>query len=324
MTDRDVLSQEEIDALLTSVQDGAVDGNPHGPGDAVDAQPYDLTRPAPAARGRLRTLELLGEKLARRLRANLKQVLRYPVEVTCGGVEMQSFADLSASLPLPTSLTLVRVQPFAGAGLVIIDAELVSRLVDLYFGGAGRPVSIGPRDFTPTEKRIIRRVLEVLFADLTAVWGEVLPVAVELTDQEFDPSLLDAFAADDVMMINEYRLELSSGGGRLQVVLPTDALEPYREILGAQARTEETERDAAWSPALQRSLLETQVPLRCPVAEATLKLRELMKLQVGDVIPVEMPEANLVLAGEMPAFYARLGESKGNLALEYHGGVDRG
>jgi flagellar motor switch protein FliM len=322
MAGRDVLTQEEIDALLKSVDSGAVDTGSDEPA-PEDVRSYDLTTQDRIVRGRLPTLELLGEKFARQLRVDLQELLRYPVNVGAGGVQVLPYAEFAGSLYVPTSITLVKMPPLKGPGLITLDAKLVFRMVDQYFGGDGRTISIEGRDFTPTEKRIIGRVLELVFADLTAAWGEVLKVSIEAVGHEINPSLVNLFAPDEVMMVNTFFIELESGGGEVHVTVPYAALEPYKRVLDTTAKSDDAGRDASWSPALQRSLLRAEVPLHCAVAEKSIKLRELLSLRVGDVIALEMPDTHVVRAGEVPAFSAKLGESRGNMALEFVDNVAR-
>jgi flagellar motor switch protein FliM len=314
MTDKDVLSQDEIDALLTRVDDDDDDDLSLTDG---DVRPYDLTSQDRVVRGRLPTLELLGEKFARQLRGNLQQLLRYSVEVGAGGVQILNYGEYAATLYVPTSITVVKVNPLAGHGMVALDAKLVFRIVDQYFGGDGKHIAVEGRDFTPTEQRVIDRVLEVIYRDMAEAWSEVLPISIETVGREINPTLVNTFSEDDVMMVSTFHIELESGGGEIHVSIPYAALEPHRELLDTSARVDENEQDRNWLPALERRLLGSEIPLRCSVASKQVKLRHLLEMQAGDVIGVDMPEFHLVRANNVPAFYAKLGESRGNLALEF-------
>jgi flagellar motor switch protein FliM len=282
-------------------------------------RPYDLTKHERIVRGRLPTLELLGEKFARQLRVDLQQLLKYSVEVGAGGVQILDYGEYVTTLYVPTSITIVKFQPLAGQGMVVIDAKLVSRMVDQFFGGDGKNISVEGRDFTPTEKRVIGRILELIYRNLAQAWDDVLPVSLSTENSEINPALINLFQEDDVMMVNTYHLELESGGGEIHITVPYSSLEPYKDLLDTPARSEEPESMDHWVPQLQAKLLDCQVPLRCSVAGKDLKLRDLLRLQAGDFISVDMPEEHLVYANEVPAFYAKLGESKGCLALEVAG-----
>ena len=315
MADREILSREEIEALLSGVDQVA---------EAADAlesdaevRAYDLASQDHVVGGRLPTLELLGEKFARQLRLDMQQLLRYPIEVGAGGVQIQKYSDYAASLYVPTSISIVRFAPLSGHGLVVIDAKLVSRMVDQYFGGDGKNISVEGRDFTPTEKRVVEKVLDLIYRDLADAWSEALPVTLTTTGSESNPALVNLFSDDEVMMVNSYHIELESGGGEIHIALPYAVLEPHKSVLDTSVKTEIKAKDEAWRPALQSRLLTCEVPLRCEIANRTLLLREVLSLKVGDFITVDMPDVHQVFAGEVPSFAAKLGESKGNLALEY-------
>ncbi|MDH3643470.1 MAG: flagellar motor switch protein FliM [Gammaproteobacteria bacterium] len=324
MADKEVLSQDEIDALLTQVDDDDLEADDALTVTDTEVRPYDLTSQDRVVRGRLPTLELLGEKFARQLRTNLQQLLRYSVEVGAGGVQILNYSEYAATLYVPTSITVVKINPLAGHAMVALDAKLVFRIVDQYFGGDGKNITVEGRDFTPTEQRVIDRVLEVIYRDMADAWSDVLAISMETIGREINPTLVNTFAEDDVMMVSTFHIELESGGGEIHVSIPYAALEPYRELLDTSVRIDESELDHDWLPALQRRLLGSEVPLRCAVATKQVKLRQLLGLQAGDVIDVDMPEFHLVLANEVPAFYAKLGESRGNLALEFQQDAPRG
>jgi flagellar motor switch protein FliM len=323
MTDKDVLSQEEIDALLTGVDTGDVEIDDAVESTATDVRAYDLSSQDRVVRGRLPTLELLGEKFARQLRVDMQHLLRFSVEVGAGGVQILNFGEYASTLYIPTSITVVKIAPLGGHGLVVIDAKLVSRMVDQYFGGDGKNITGEGRDFTPTEQRVIDRVLELTFREMTAAWSDVLPISMESVGREINPALVNLFSADDPLLVSTFHVELESGGGEIHVAIPYASIEPYRDILDAAGRNDADQEKTNWSPLLQARLLDIEVPVRCSVAQAEVKLRALLSLQVGDVIDAEMPELHLVEAGRVPAFYAKLGESRGSLALEFQQDVPR-
>lgn len=315
MADREILSREEIEALLSGVDQVASAADEAEP--VAEVRSYDLASQDHVVGGRLPTLELLGEKFARQLRIDMQQLLRYQVSVGAGGVQIQKYGDYASTLYVPTSISVVRFSPLSGHGLVVIDAKLVSRMVDQYFGGDGKHITVEGRDFTPTEKRVIEKILELIFRDLSDAWSEALPVTLTTVSTESNPALVNLFSEDEVMMVNSYHIELESGGGEIHIALPYAALEPHKSVLDTSVKAEVKAKDEAWRPALQARLLSCEVPLRCEIASRSLRLKELLSLKVGDFISVEMPEVHQVYAGEVPSFAAKLGESKGNLALEY-------
>ena len=315
MTDRNVLSEEEIDALLTGVDSGDVDTDEESLDEEVRG--YDLTSQDKVVRGRLPTLEMIGEKFARQFRVDLQQLLRYTIDVGAGGVQVLKFSEYVQTLFVPTSLTLAKISPFMGASLIVMDAKLVYRLVDRLFGGQGANMDADARDFTPTEQRVIRRVQESMARVYEDAWSEVMEVSVQPIGREINPGLLNQFSADDVMMVSTFRLEMASGGGELHIAIPYESLEPFKSVLDSRLRVDGEEVDRSWNRRLELGLLATDVALNCEVATKRVALKELLRLQVGDVIEIDMPELHTVEVNQVPVFQGKLVESRGNLAFEY-------
>ncbi len=313
---RELLTQEEIEALLKGVEEVDVDVDVDSPVNA-EVKSYDLASQDRVVKGRLPTLELVNEKFARLFQSGLFNLLRYPADIGVGGVQILKFSEYVQSLYVPTSINVVRVKPFAGVGLVVIDAKLVFRLVDQFFGGTGGQAAAEGRDFTPTESRIIRRVLDCVYADLVTAWKGTLPIEIQQIGAEANPSLLNAFSGNEIMLVNTYSVELENGGGEIHLTLPYAMLEPYRELLERSGQNKTSEVDKRWSPNLERRLLDARVSINCSIAERQISLKEVLRLRAGDVIPIDVPDAHLVEANGVPTFMAKLGNARGNLALEY-------
>lgn len=317
MSDKDILSQEEIDALLTGVGSGDVDTVDEEPEEEGDVRSFDLANQDKIVRGRLPTLEVINEKFARYLRGSLYNMLRYTVEVGAGGVKIVKYSDYVNTLYVPTSITTVRLRPLVGHALIVIDAKLIFRLVDQYFGGSGQHTKIEGRDFTPTETRVVERLLEMIFRDAQEAWKSVIPIQVEYLGTEVNPNLVNVINPNEVVVVNSFRLEIEGAGGEIHISIPYGMLEPYRQVLDNAGQRKEQELDQNWLPKLQRGMLDTEVAINCSIAEKDIKLRDLLNFSVGDVIPVDLPDEHVVSANDNPLFYAKLGESKGSLALEY-------
>src|SRR3990167_10547744 len=158
MSVQDILSQDEIDALLHGVDGGAIDEDDSKPAEGVKS--YDLASQDRIIRGRMPTLEMINERFARYTRVSMFNLLRRSADVAVGGVQVMKFGENVHSLYVPTSLNLVKIKPLRGTGLFILDAKLVFKLVDNFFGGDGRHAKIEGREFTPTELRVVRMVID--------------------------------------------------------------------------------------------------------------------------------------------------------------------
>ena len=314
MAVQDLLSQDEIDALLHGVDDGLVQTElPAEPG---SVKSYDLTSQDRIVRGRMPTLEMINERFARYTRISMFNMLRRSADVAVGGVQVMKFGEYVHSLYVPTSLNLVKIKPLRGTSLFILDAKLVFKLVDNFFGGDGRHAKIEGREFTPTELRVVRMVLEQAFIDLKEAWQAIMEVNFEYINSEVNPAMANIVGPSEAIVVSTFHIELDGGGGDLHVTMPYSMIEPVREMLDAGFQSDLDDQDERWSKALREDVLDVSVPLSATVARRQLRLRDILHMQPGDVIPIELEDELVMRANGVPSFKVKLGSHKGNLALQ--------
>ena len=314
MAVQDLLSQDEIDALLHGVDDGLVQAEAAAEPGSVKS--YDLTSQDRIVRGRMPTLEMINERFARYTRISMFNMLRRSADVAVGGVQVMKFGEYVHSLYVPTSLNLVKIKPLRGTALFILDAKLVFKLVDNFFGGDGRHAKIEGREFTPTELRVVRMVLEQAFIDLKEAWQAIMEVNFEYINSEVNPAMANIVGPSEAIVVSTFHIELDGGGGDLHVTMPYSMIEPVREMLDAGFQSDLDDQDERWVKALREDLLDVDVPLSATVARRQLRLRDILHMQPGDIIPVDLPEQMVMRANGVPSFKVKLGSHKGNLALQ--------
>lgn len=314
---QDLLSQEEIDALLHGVSDGAVEVEPPEAPAAVQA--YDLSSQDRIVRGRMPALERTNERFARQLRTGFRGLLRRGLDIHYEGMQIQKFGEYYNSLFVPTSINVVRLNPLPGLALAVMDARLVFLLVDNFFGGGRFHARVEGREFTTAETLVIDRVLETLFAELQKAWGAI---KVQLLQKEASPDAGGVFDANDIAVISSFSVEFDVSGGKLHLVVPYSMIEPIKALLDRSSVSDADARDNRWELALRENIKDARVELSCKVAETEVSLREVIDLDVGDVIPIEAPEP-VLRANGIPLFRVRLGALKGNLALEVANKIPR-
>jgi flagellar motor switch protein FliM len=321
MAVQDLLSQDEIDALLHGVDDGLVQTEDVGEPGTVKS--YDLTSQDRIVRGRMPTLEMINERFARYTRISMFNLLRRSADVAVGGVQVMKFGEYVHSLYVPTSLNLVKIKPLRGTALFILDAKLVFKLVDNFFGGDGRHAKIEGREFTPTELRVVRMVLEQAFIDLKEAWQAIMEVNFEYINSEVNPAMANIVGPSEAVVVSTFHIELDGGGGDLHVTMPYSMIEPVREMLDAGFQSDLDDQDERWVNALRQDVLDVDVPIGATVARRQLRLRDILHMQPGDVIPVEMPEEMIMRANGVPTFKVKMGSHKGNLALQVIEPIER-
>ena len=316
MATQDILSQDEIDALLHGIDGGDV-GTEGDDGADGEIRSYDFNSQERIVRGRMPTLEMINERFARLFRIGLFNMLRKTPEVSVGGVEMMKFGEYIHTLFVPTSLNIVRINPLRGSSLCIVDPKLVFIIVDNFFGGDGRYFTkIEGREFTPTELRVVRMVLDQAFSDLEDAWAPVLPVEFEYLNSEVNPQFANIVSPSEVVVVSRFHVEMEGGGGDFHVTIPYTNIEPIREQLAAGVQSDRNEVDERWTRSLREEMKSAQVELSALLTQVDISLKDLRRLKPGDIIPVELPEAVTVFAEDVPVFRGRYGASGGNAAIK--------
>lgn len=313
----DLLSQDEIDALLHGVDGGDVETESDIPLDPSEVRGYDFASQDRIVRGRLPTLEMINERFARYFRTSVFNMLRRSADIAVSGVQMLKFSEFVHSLFVPTSLNMIKIAPLRGKSLFVIDPKLVFSVVDNFFGGSGRfHTKIEGREFTPTELRVVQMLLEIAFRDLKMAWQPVMDVDFAYLGSEVNPQFANIVSPSEVVVVTTFNVDLESGGGDFYICLPYSMLEPIRELLDAGVQSDRGEKDERWEQAMREEILGAEVEISSTLAEVTVTLRQLAELEVGDIIPIEVDDELEVTAEGLPLFRGKLGVHNKNYAIQ--------
>lgn len=314
----DILSQDEVDALLHGVDDGAIDTETADE-ELLDgvARDFDFNNQERIIRGRLPTLEMINERFARYFRVSFFNMLRKTPEISVNGIQLIKFSEYIHTLFVPTSLSLIKMKPLKGTGMIMLDPKLVFIVVDNFFGGDGSiHAKIEGREFTTTELRVIEKVVDMCFTDMVKAWEPILKVKFDYHNHEVNPHLANIVSPSEVIVVSSFHLELEGGGGDLHVVFPYSMIEPIRSILDAGVQSDLSEVDDRWSVLLKEELMHAKVNMSVLFAEKELKVSDLINLQVGDIIPIDMPKQVILMTEDMPLMRGQYGEHMGNAAIK--------
>lgn len=312
----DLLSQDEIDILLHGVDDEEAIPSAPDLDSEGDVVAYDITSHDRIVRGRMPTLEMINERFARYTRISLFNMLRRTTHVSSTGVQIMKFGEYVHTLYVPTSLNLVKIRPLRGTSLFVMDAKLVFRLVDNFFGGDGRHAKIEGREFTPTEIRIVQKVLEQVFVDLKEAWASIIPLSFEYIGFEVNPAMANIVSPSEVVVVSSFNVELEGGNGDMHIAMPYSMIEPVKEELDSGVQSDVDDIDERWVRALRNDIMDARIPLKIKVVDRQVRVSDLLNLQAGDIIPVDMPELVTLQANGVPVFKCQLGRSADNLALK--------
>jgi flagellar motor switch protein FliM len=308
------LSQDEVDALLQGVVGdvGALDVS--APSDQ-GPRSYKLGTDERIVRGRMYTLEVINERFARHLRSNLLTFMRRHADISVVGIQIQKYGEFVKHLPVPANINLMQMKPLHGTALFVFDPKLVFLVVDNLFGSDGRyHFRIEGRDFTPTEQRIIKRLLGVTLESYGAAWQPVYPLSFEYVRSEMHAKLANIVAPNEVIINTTFQIEFGPIGGTLSVCIPYSMIEPIRDLL-TNPLQDEVQVDKRWVKQMTTQVQSADVELLAHFQTLQSSIGALLKLQVGDVLPIEIPESIIATVNGIPVMECSYGTSNNHYAL---------
>ncbi|HKB54121.1 MAG TPA: flagellar motor switch protein FliM [Ramlibacter sp.] len=313
-----VLSQEEIDNLLKEVDDGSSGALGTAATAAADGvTPYDPAAPSKIVRGRMRTLDLINERFARNLREGLLTFVRRSPDITSVTLEAQTYGDFLKHLPVPANINMLRMDPLRGTGLFVFDPNLVFLVVDNLFGSDGRfHMRIEGREFTRTEMRIIRRLLDITLTCYADAWKLVKPLQFQYLRSETGGKLANIVADNEVVLTTTLNIEIGPKGGFLHVCLPYSMLEPVRDQLYDPVQKDENEGDERWERQMAREIRAADVELAADFVTLESTVGGLLQLHAGQILPFEPPRTVTAAVDGTPVLQCGYGRSQtGRYAL---------
>jgi flagellar motor switch protein FliM len=317
MSINDVLTQEEVQALLHEVESGAIQADESGSHPNDEVVPYNFSGKERIIRGPLPTLEMIYERFSRHFRSTLYALLRRDATVEPTGVESLKFAEYSAGLPTHCGLHLAKMLPLHGTALFLLEPHLVYLLVDSFFGGAAQDPDKGQlRELTRAELRITRIIVQSATKDLQQAWAPVLHVELEHSASETNPHFINIASPTETVIVARFFVQIGTQGGEFHVVVPYSMIEPIRETLDAGMCSDRADADGHWSDHLGDGLQAVNVELNATMVETDLSLREVLTLKPGDVIAVDLPgEVSLHVEGA-PLLRGTFGVAHGHNAIK--------
>ncbi len=285
-----ILSQVEVDALLKGLSDGDIDTEKKGAGitEVDGVAVYDFEDQARSVRGKMPSLEMINEKFCRSINNELFNLLRKGVDITAEGIETMRYSDFLENLKMPSSLNIFGLKPLRGQAMLAVSSELVFILVDSYFGGDGSfHARVEGRDFTAVEQSVVKKVVDVIFEEMDAVWRPIHPVQHEFIRSETNPQFVNLVGAGEVVVVYSFQMEVDSRADHFSFCVPYTIFEPIRDKLYGVRQGELEGIDKAWSENLREQLDRVQVSMSGRIGRANLTLSELLSLKVGDVVQLD-------------------------------------
>ena len=311
-----ILSQDEVDALLQGIT---------GESQKLEAEEeqvggireYNLASQERIVRGRMPTMEIINERFARNIRIGLFNFIRRSPEISIGGIRVQKYSAFLREIVVPTNFNIMSVRPLRGSGLIVCDPTLVFAVIDALFGGAGKfHTRIEGRDFSPTEQRIITRLVEVITAEYRKAWHGIYPLELEYQRSEMQPQFANIATPSEIVVATSFTLEIGDTTGTIHFCIPYSTLEPIRDVLYSTIQGDSNEPDRRWVTLMKQQIQAAEVEVVAELANAPATVEQLLAFKPGDFIELDLEVGIQGKVVGVPIFDCHYGTSNGKYALK--------
>jgi flagellar motor switch protein FliM len=311
------LSQDEVDSLLKGVTGETDDEKDQAEASPGEVRSYNLASQERIVRGRMPTMEIINERFARLFRIGLFNFIRRTPEISVGPVRVLKFGEFIRNLHVPTNLNIIQAKPLRGNGLFIFDPNLVFLVVDNMFGGDGRfHTRVEGREFTQTEQRIIRNLLDVVFETYGKSWEAVYPLSFEFVRSEMNPQFANIATPNEVVIVTTFDIELGGNGGAFHVCMPYSMLEPVKDLLYSAMQGEHQAMDQRWLQLMSKQVQSASIELVATLGQAAVTLEQVLKMRSGDIVPLEVNENITASVDGIPVLECKYGAFNNQYALK--------
>jgi flagellar motor switch protein FliM len=324
----DVLSQSEIDALLSALSTGEVDAN-----EIKEEQQqrkvkiYDFRRPDKFSKDQIRTLYMLHENFARLFNTYLSAHLRAMVQVSVASVDQLTYEEFIRSLPNPSVISVIDMQPLKGNAILEMNPSVVFATIDRLFGGSGQ-VATKARALTDIEENIVRRVMTKTLDYLSEAWKQVLPIQPTLDIIETNPQFTQIVPPNDMVVLVTLQAKVGQGEGFINLCIPYLVLEPIMSKLSTTYWVAGNTKGSAVEhmQSLKKRVEKITVPVVVEIGETVISVRELLDLRLGDVLHLDtkIDESMEIVIGSHKKFLCKPGVLGSKLAVQITTVVEEG
>ena len=283
----DILSQEEIDALLDVVEDEGDDALAIEEDEVFEQKQitlYDFKRPNRVSKEQLRAFRGIHDKMARSLSSQISAIMRSIVEIQLHSVDQMTYGEFLMSLPNPTSFNVFSMKPLEGSGVLEINPSIAFPMLDRLLGGKGEPFESN-REFSDIELSLFETVLRVMMSTLKEAWGPVAEVYPAIESKESSPNVVQIVAQNEIVVMVVMEIIIGHSSGMMNICYPVIALEPVLPKLASRdLMLNETSSKKSRNQELQVLIGGAKVTVEANLGIAELTLREVLDLKGGDII----------------------------------------
>ncbi len=268
---------------------------------------------------RLPMLEIAFDRLVRLMTTSLRNFTSDNVEVSLDRITSVRFGDYLNSIPLPAILAVFKAEEWENFGLATIDSSLIYSVIDVLLGGrrGQTAIRVEGRPYTTIETTLVKRMIEIVLADAEQAFRPLSPVRFSIDRLETNPRFAAISRPANAAILVRLRIDMEDRGGNIELLLPYATIEPIRDVLLQMFMGEKFGRDPIWEGHLATEIGKAQIAVEAVLYEAELSLRQLMNLEVGDTLPLDLkPDALVsVRCGDVTLTEGRMGRVGDRVAV---------
>ncbi len=315
----DVLSQNEIDALLKQLSSGELDVDTIEDSQAAKVKEYDFSRPAKFSKEHLRTLEIIFEHFGRLLSSNLPAYLRKNVQVEVMNSEAVTYSEFSNALSNPVLLAIVNMSPLSGNIILELATNIGYTIIDRLLGGSGEPLE-KVRDFSEIELSILERIFNVIIELLREPWGNVVEIDPYLERIETNSQFAQIISPTEMIAIVTININIGGVEGLMNVCLPFMTLEDVMDKLNTKYwfSTMQDRDEQSYADVIETAINKAQIPISAELGKSTITVWDFVNLQIGDVIKLNtnVDDELDIYVGNIVKFKGLPGSASDNYAVK--------
>jgi flagellar motor switch protein FliM len=283
-----ILSQDEIDALLSTVSAGEQEkqiSNQELPESDRSVVVYDFKHPNRVSKDQLRTLENMHDNFAGHMGSVLSNLLRAMLDVDLVSVDQITYSEFVMSLMSPSCTFTYTAEPLDGACIVDFNPTLTYAFVERMFGGSGKVLDTG-RELTGIERSLMNRIVGVVYKELEDAWAHICPIKINQISLETNPQFVQIVPPGETVITISFQLKLLQSTGLMTICYPYMALESIVGKLSAQNWIDATKKKTQEKNAEVNmgNLMQLTVPLSAVLARTKVRIKDFLNLEIGDVV----------------------------------------
>jgi len=283
-----ILSQSEIDALLSTVSGGEkaqTSERSVKTDDGRNVVVYDFKHPNRVSKDQLRTLENMHDNFAGHIGSVLSNMMRAMLDVDLISVDQITYSEFVMSLMSPSCTFTFTAEPLDGACIIDFNPTLTYGFVERMFGGSGKVLDTG-RELTGIEKSLMNRIVNVVYKELEDAWAHICPIQIKQISLETNPQFVQIVPPGETVIVVSFQMKLLQSTGMMTICFPYVALEGIMSRLSAQNWIDATKKKSLEKETEinRENLLQLTIPINAILAGTDVKIGEFLDLEIGDII----------------------------------------